>query len=370
MKRQISIDATRGLVMLLMLVDHAREFFYLHAQVSDPVNVSTTPPDLFFTRLAAHLCAPVFVALTGLAAYLYQNKNGKSAASEFLLKRGIFLMVLELTVINFGWTFSFPPSTLFLQVIWAIGLSMICLSGILWLPRRALITLGLVIIFGHNLLDPISFSEGLGQQVWAIIHDRSYIDVLGMKVRTSYPVLPWIGVITLGYGIGPWFRSNAETKNKKLVNFGLTFLITFFLLRIINIYGEPLPWKLSDTYLQTVMSFFNLTKYPPSLDFLLLTLGTGLLILRGMEKESRLTRYLSVFGSTPLFFYMVHIYLLNIINSSLKFFLGPNQGNYFSVPNVWYLWLVSAVLAVPLWYICRWYGRIKKGSTNTLLKYI
>lgn len=370
MKRQISIDATRGLVMLLMLVDHAREFFYYHAQVSDPVNIATTPADLFFTRLSAHLCAPVFVALTGLAAYLYQTKNGRSAASEFLLKRGLFLIVLELTVISFGWSFTFTPSMMFLQVIWAIGLSMICLSGILWLPRKTLITLGLVIICGHNLLDPISFSEGLGQQIWAIIHDRSVIEIFGMKVRTSYPVLPWIGVITLGYGIGPWFTENSESRNRKLINTGLTFLITFFFLRMINIYGEPLPWKIENNYVQTLMSFLNLTKYPPSLDFLLLTLGTGMLLLRGLSSESRFTRFLTVFGSTPLFYYMVHIYLLNVIHTSLKFFFGPNVGNHYSVPNVWSLWLVSAALVPALWYACRWYGRIKKGSSNPIFKYI
>lgn len=356
--------------MLLMLVDHAREFFYYHAQVSDPVNIATTPADLFFTRLSAHLCAPVFVALTGLAAYLYQSKNGKSATSEFLLKRGLFLIVLELTVISFGWSFSFTPSMMFLQVIWAIGVSMICLSGILWLPRKALIALGLTIVIGHNILDPISFDSGIAHTLWAIIHDRGIIDIFGMKVRTSYPVLPWIGVITLGFGIGPWFSTNQESKNKNLINTGLIFLITFLLLRMINIYGEPLPWKIENNFVQTVMSFFNLTKYPPSLDFLLLTLGTGMLLLRGLEKETRFTRFLAVFGSTPLFYYMVHIYLLNVIHTSLKVFFGPNVGNHFSVPNVMSLWLIAAALVPVLWYLCRWYGKIKKGSSNPIFKYI
>ena len=357
--------------MLLMLVDHAREFFYYHAQVSDPVHIATTPADLFFTRLSAHLCAPVFVALTGLAAWLYQSKNGKSAASEFLLKRGFFLIILELTVINFGWSFSFTPSTIFLQVIWAIGLSMICLSGILWLPRNMMLALGLLIIFGHNLLDPIAFDTGFAHNIWAIIHDRGYLELFEtLKIRTSYPVLPWIGVITLGYAIGPWFTKDNESRNKQLINTGLGFLILFFSLRLINIYGEPLPWKLENNLTQTVMSFFNLTKYPPSLDFLLLTLGTGMILLRTLEKENRLTKFLAVFGSTPLFYYMVHIYLLNLIHTSLKFFLGPNVGNHFSVPNVQSLWLVSAALIPPLWYLCRWYGRIKKGSTNPIFKYI
>ncbi|MEG1030024.1 MAG: heparan-alpha-glucosaminide N-acetyltransferase domain-containing protein, partial [Brevundimonas sp.] len=199
-----SIDALRGLVMLLMLVDHAREFFFIHAQVSDPMDVTATAPVLFFTRMTAHLCAPVFVALTGLSAWLYASKKGGApAASAFLLKRGLFLIGLELTLVTFAWTFSLTPTTVFLQVIWVIGLSMIALAALVHLPRGALITLGLVIMLGHNFLDPITVAEGApGHAVWAVLHDRGYIDLpWGGQARTSYPLLPWIGVIALGYGI-------------------------------------------------------------------------------------------------------------------------------------------------------------------------
>lgn len=174
-RRQASIDALRGLVMLFMLLDHVRETFYLHHQVPDPMVVSETPPELFFSRLLAHLCAPVFVFLTGLSAFLYGSlhTNGRAAASAFLCKRGIFLVVLEVTVINFAWTFQFPPAKVFLQVIWVIGLSMLALAALLWLPRRVLATLGLVLVAGHNLLDGVHFPAGhMLHELWAVLHDR------------------------------------------------------------------------------------------------------------------------------------------------------------------------------------------------------
>ena len=376
MKRITSIDATRGIVMLLMLVDHAREFFYMHAQVSDPVDVTTTPLSLFFTRFAAHLCAPVFVGLTGLAAYLYaDSRGGKKAASEFLFKRGLVLILLELTVISFGWTFTFPPATLFLQVIWAIGISMICLSGLLWLPQKILISIGALIVLGHNLLDPITFApHESGHLLWAMIHDRGYVDIMdGMRIRTSYPVLPWIGVISLGYALGPWFNKAIDSliRLKNLSIMGLGFIGAFILLRTLNIYGDLHPWKMYPEFSQSLMSFLNVTKYPPSADFILLTTGIGLLILAVTEKFSgKVTNLLSIFGASPMFFYIVHIYALHIVNHLLKAWLGPNQGIHFSVEGVSWLWLIMLISAFPLWFMCRWYGRIKRESGSKILSYL
>lgn len=207
--RLASIDLLRGSVMLLMLLDHVRETFYLHHQVSDPMDVETVSPALYACRLLAHLCAPVFVGLTGLSAWLYGSRQAdpRRAAAAFLLKRGLFLVVLELTLVNFAWTFQFPPQTIYLQVIWAIGLSMIALAGLLWLPRAALLALGVVLVAGHNLFDGVQL-EGNGPLavLWKVLHQRDWI-VLGdgLRLRTSYPLLPWIGVIALGYAIGPWF---------------------------------------------------------------------------------------------------------------------------------------------------------------------
>lgn len=371
MKRLSSIDAARGLVMLLMLVDHVRESFYIHAQVSDPVSVVSTPADLFFTRLCAHLCAPVFILLTGLGASLFENKNTKRETTSFLFKRGLFLIVLELTLINFGWSFSFTPSMIYLQVIWAIGLAMISLSALIWLPPRLLIALGLAIVIGHNLLDPITFSpHEWGYTLWAIIHDRSVIEVSSaLKIRTSYPVLPWIGVIILGYAIGPWFKNDEKSRSTKLLGAGLGSLLLFVILRAFNQYGDFYPWGDYGNALLNTMSFLNLTKYPPSLDFLLLTIGTGLIVLSLMEKRTKISEYLSVYGSTPMFFYVVHIYLLNVMNRLAKLTWGPNQGIHFSAPNVLSLWLIAAVIAIPLYFMCQWYGQIKRKSQNPILKY-
>ncbi|WNG44764.1 DUF1624 domain-containing protein [Archangium minus] len=375
-RRIVTIDALRGFVMLLMLVDHAREFFYLHAQVSDPVNVATTPPSLFFTRLTAHLCAPVFVALTGLSAWLYgQRRGGRRAASEFLLKRGLFLVLLELTFVNFAWTFSLTPRTYFLQVIWAIGLSMIALAGLLWLPRPVLIGVGLAIVFGHNLLDPIEVEAGTpGGTLWAILHDRSFIELpWGARARTSYPVLPWIGVIALGHGLGPWFtrQLSPEARRFRLYALGLAALTLFVLLRLANGYGEPVPWTQGATPLFTLISFLNLTKYPPSLDFLLLTLGVGALLLAALERlPSGLQTLLTTFGAAPLFFYLVHLYLLHSLNNVALALFGPNQGSLFSVPNVLSLWVLAVLVSLPLWFACRWFVGVKARTQSAWMSYL
>ncbi|WP_087121746.1 DUF1624 domain-containing protein [Brevundimonas sp. SH203] len=372
-----SIDALRGLVILLMLVDHAREFFFIHAQVSDPMDVETTSPALFFTRLSAHLCAPVFVALTGLGAWLYGNKqagggNGANAASAFLLKRGLFLVVVELTVVNFAWTFSIAPELIYLQVIWAIGLSMIALAALVHLPRPVLIVVGLAIVLGHNLLDPISIAAGQpGHVIWAMLHDRGFIDLpWGGQARTSYPLLPWIGVAALGYAIGPWFAGEQRRRLRRLVLTGMSALALFIILRAINLYGDA-PWAVQATPIQTAMSVLNLTKYPPSADFLLLTLGVGALILAGLETaQGRLVGMLAVFGGAPLFFYLIHLYGLHLLNLAVLVLFGANQGDGFAVPGVGGVWLLAALVAVPCWFACQWFGGVKRRSSQWWMKYL
>ncbi len=372
--RILSIDALRGLVILLMLVDHTREFFYLHAQVGDPMNLATTEPALFFTRLAAHLCAPVFVALTGLAAWLYAApRGGARAASSFLAKRGLFLIALEWTVVNFAWTFDLTPATVFLQVIWAIGLSMLALAALVHLPRAALVLLGLVVVLGHNLLDPIHVASGEPlHALWAVLHDRGYIDLpWGGRARTSYPLLPWIGVIALGYAIGPWFAASTDpaSRRRRLGLAGLVALLGFLALRAANGYGEPAPWQAGNTWLMTAMSFLNLTKYPPSADFLLLTLGTGAWLLLALEKlPARPVATLAVFGAAPLFFYILHLYLLHTLNRIAAVVLGAD--GLVSLPNVGTLWLMAAVVAAPCWFACRRFAAIKRASGAWWMRYL
>ncbi len=374
--RITSIDALRGLVILLMLVDHTREFFFLHAQVSDPMNVNSTSPALFFTRLAAHLCAPIFVALTGLAACIYgERKGSRQAASAFLFKRGLFLIALEWTVINFAWTFDVTASFVYLQVIWVIGLSMVALSGLLYLPRAWLLVLAAVIVLGHNLLDSISFMPGeLGYTPWTILHDRGILGLpWGGQARTSYPLLPWIGAIALGYSIGPWFAATvtAQARGRRLMLTGGACLLLFLLLRMINVYGEPVPWTMQDDLLHTLMSFVNLTKYPPSADFLLLTLGCGCMLLYLLERLPKVTiGWLLAFGSAPLFFYILHLYLLHGLNRISASLLSPEQSGLISVPSVGFIWLLAAVVAVPCWFACRYFAECKRSSSAWWMRYL
>ncbi|PYY83860.1 hypothetical protein DNK59_19135 [Pseudomonas sp. TKO26] len=360
-----SIDALRGLVMLLMLLDHVRETFFLHRQVSDPMDIASTEPGLFFSRTLAHLCAPVFVLLTGLSASLFADKHGHRAeASAFLFKRGLFLVLLELTLVNFAWTGQFPPSVIYLQVIWVIGLSMLALAALLWLPRAVLLGLSLLLIGGHNLLDSVHFAAGEALHVpWAILHDRGWIEFGdALRLRTSYPLLPWIGVIGLGYGLGPWFSAGADVgqRQRRLLWAGLAALAGFVLLRLLNGYGER-PWVSGDSGLQTLMSFFNITKYPPSLLFIALTLGLGLLVLRALERrqERRWVALLGVFGGAPMFFYLLHLYVLKGLYLLAVALLGRNQGAYFGFDSLGWLWLITLLLAVLLLPPVRAFARLK-----------
>ncbi|WP_454717399.1 DUF1624 domain-containing protein [Caulobacter segnis] len=369
-----SIDALRGLVMLLMMVDHVREFFFIHAQVSDPMDVEATQPALFFTRLAAHLCAPVFLVLTGLGAWLYgQKQGGAAAASGFLFKRGLFLVALELTLVSFAWTFSLTPKIIYLQVIWAIGLSMIALAALVRLPRPWLIAVGLVIVLGHNLLDPITIAQGQpGHALWAVLHDRGFIELpWGARARTSYPLLPWIGVAALGYGIGPWFVRTWRERRDRLVLSGLSMLLLLIALRTGNLYGEPMAWSAGASPIQTVMSWLNFTKYPPSADFLLLTLGVGALLLAALEKApARLVGVLAVLGGAPLFFYLIHLYGLHLLQLLARTAFGPNQGDTWALPGVGAIWLLAALAAIPCWLACRWFGPVKRASPWPWMRYL
>ncbi|MBH3338542.1 DUF1624 domain-containing protein [Pseudomonas mendocina] len=363
--RLLSIDALRGLVILFMLLDHVRETFYLHQQVGDPMDVTTTEPALFFSRTLAHLCAPVFILLTGLSAFLYGEKQmSRAATSAFLFKRGLFLVVLEFTLVNFAWTFQFPPTVIYLQVIWAIGLSMLALSLLLWLPRALLAVLGLLLVAGHNLLDGLHFGVESAMHIpWAVLHDRGWIELSdNLHLRTSYPVLPWIGVIALGYVIGPWFRGASEPQQRMraLQWGGCGALALFVALRLVNGYGEK-PWAVGESGLQTLMSLLNITKYPPSLLFLALTLGIGLLLLAAFERrnEGRVVRVLAVFGSAPMFFYLLHLYVLKLLYIAAFAVWGANQGHYFGFASMAWVWAATVVLAMLLFPPTQWFARLK-----------
>ncbi|WP_238255418.1 DUF1624 domain-containing protein, partial [Methylorubrum podarium] len=345
-----AIDALRGLVMLLMLLDHVREFFYLHAQVTDPVNLAATPPDLFLTRAASHLCAPVFLLLTGLSASLYGRKHGSRAAtSAFLVKRGLFLVVLEVTLVNLAWTGSLLPPVLYLQVIWAIGLSMLALAALLWLPRPVLIGAALAIMLGHNALDGLVLApDQPGYALWAVLHQRGMIPLPWGAARTSYPVLPWIGVIAAGYALGPLYApgSDPAVRRRRLVALGLASLTVFLLLRGLNGYGDPHPWQAGKDGFAGALSFINLTKYPPSADFLLATLGPGLLLLALFERvpEGRL-RWLATFGGAPLFFYLAHLWALRLVYDGLASLGIAGASGRVEAGAPWQIWPIAAAFA-------------------------
>jgi uncharacterized membrane protein len=361
-----AIDALRGLVMLLMLVDHVREFFFLHAQVRDPVDLSVTPAGLFLTRAASHLCAPVFILLTGLSARLYADKHGsRSAACAFLLKRGFLLILLEVTLVNLAWTRSLLPPFLYLQVIWAIGLSMVALAGLLWLPRAGLVLVALGIMLGHNLLDGIRVApDEAGYALWSILHQRGLLPLPWGVARTSYPVLPWIGVVCAGYALGPLFaqQQGAEAGlRRRLLALGGAALAAFLVLRGLNGYGDPVPWQPGASAGATLLSFVNLTKYPPSADFLLLTLGLGLVLLALFEAlPPACLGWLRTFGGAPLFFYLLHLMLLRLIYDGAGLLVPAGPSGRIEAGSPAQLWLIAAVLSLPLYAACRGMVRLKR----------
>ncbi|MDE1165536.1 MAG: heparan-alpha-glucosaminide N-acetyltransferase domain-containing protein [Pseudomonas sp.] len=374
--RMLAIDALRGLVMLFMLVDHVRETFLLHRQVSDPIDALTVTPDLFFTRLLSTLCAPVFILLTGLSAWLYSQKHSKAQTSVFLLKRGLFLVLLEITFVCFAWNAEFPPKTLWLQVIWCIGICMIVLAGLLHFKRSWLIALGLVIIAGHNLFDGIVLTADSPFFVpWSILHQRSFIDLTEFtRARTTYPVLPWIGVILLGWAMGPWFAKDVAPAERisRLFKVGAGLLVAFVFIRYLNVYGEK-PWVQTGDALRTFMSFMSAKKYPPSLMFLMPTIGLGLILLALFEKlqDSRVAATLAIYGGAPMFFYLLHLYVLKGMYLLAMAAWGANQGAYYGFDGLGGIWLWSVLLCAALFFPTRWFAELKQRRRDiTWLKYL
>jgi uncharacterized membrane protein len=375
-KRITSIDALRGLVMIIMLLDHVRETLYLHLQVTDPMTIPGTPPEVFFSRLAAHFCAPVFVFLTGLSAWLYANPPSgvPRDARSFLLKRGLLILALELTVINFAWSGTY--NTLYLQVMWAIGFSMVVLALMCGLPRWLLATVGLIIVFGHNAVAGYTVPEdSFWYPIWTLMLHRGWLVAEGaIKVRLTYPALPWVGLILLGWVFAPVFAAwmKAATRQRVLVLTGVTCLALLLVLRGFNIYGENAPWVHGASTIETVMSWLNYTKYPPSLDFLLLTIGTGMLVLALLENlDNPLTRVCSTFGGAPMFYYIVHLYVLLIGYRILLAIYGPNQGTRFGVDadSFWIVWLVWLGMVPLLYFPVKAFAAYKRRSTMGWIKY-
>lgn len=374
--RLANIDALRGFVMVLMLLDHLRETWFVNYPVADPIDATTVIPAIGFARFAVSFCAPIFVALTGLGVYLFSTNHTVEETTEYLLKRGFLLIAIELVFLSPLYWGIVPQPTFWLQVIWCIGLCMIALALLMRLPRMALIALGLVLVCFHNLLDPIRLVQGDALfPLWAIVHQRDVIDLpFGFVAKTTYPILPWLGVISLGYAIGNWFRPEVDPalRQRYLLRLGFGMIAAFIALRLLNVYGDK-PWQVVEgDAVRTVISFISMTKYPPSLLFLLPTLGGGALLLVLFERinDSRLIAALAVFGGAPMFFYLLHLAVLRILYHSALAIWGPNNGQAYMFDNYHWVLLWYVAMIVPLYIPTVWYARLKRRRRDiTWLKY-
>lgn len=389
-----SVDILRGVAMILMALDHTRDFFGNAA--ADPTNLATASTALFLTRWVTHFCAPVFFLLTGTGAYLSLRKRSRGELSRFLLTRGAALVLLELTVTRALLQFNLDYRVTILNVIWALGWSMIALAALCRLPLRLVVTFGLAMIALHNLADgipPAAF--GRLAPLWIVLHQPGVLVAAGGRlVFLAYPLIPWIGVTAVGFGLGRLFELPVARRRSIMLAAGATLVSAFILLRLANVYGDPRPWTGQASALRTLVSFLNTTKYPPSLLFLAMTLGPALLALGAMDAwlERKGTaalpvaaRPVLVFGRVPLFYYLLHlglIHLLAVAASAWRFhgvrwmFESPSLDRFpvtqppgwpAPLPWVYAAWLLVVVLAYPA---CRWYAALKARRKDAWLSYL
>ncbi|NET58063.1 MAG: DUF1624 domain-containing protein [Symploca sp. SIO2E6] len=380
-KRLVSIDLLRGLVMLLMALDHVRGFFSNPG--FNPLNIDQSNLPLFFTRWVTHLCAPSFILLVGISAYLaLQRKTNKKELSRFLLIRGVWLIFLDLIVISLAWTFY--PGILIMGVLWVIGWSMIILAALIHLPLRRIAIIGIMLIVGHNLFDGVQ-AENFGSLnwFWSFLHEGAMFRPFpGIRIFLGYPLIPWVGVTAVGYALGKVFSWEKNQRLGLLRNLGCGLIGSFLVIRGINIYGDPQPWSWQSNVTKTILSFINCHKYPPSLTFLLITLGLALLLLYFLEKKRlRLLKPLSIFGQVPLFFYIIHLWLIHlaaIVLALPKYGLGavilpylsksamPADYGY-SLHHVYLIWLMILIILYPL---CYWFAHYKSQHKYWWLSYL
>ena len=379
--RLTSIDALRGLVMILMALDHVRDYFGVPGV--SPTNLAQTTAPLFLTRWITHICAPTFFLLTGTGACLALGRKSIPELSRYLFVRGVWLIVLELTVVRWGLQFNVDYQVTMLLVIWALGWAMIVLSALVWLPLPAVLAFGLVTIAGHNLLDGVRSTHPL----WAVLHAPGFVvNRPGLVVFASYPLIPWIGVTAAGYALGQIYRWSAPRRRTFLLWCGLGLTAAFVALRGINVYGDPSRWTAQSSAALTMVSFLNVTKYPPSLLFLLMALGPALLILWALDEETPpWLRPALVFGRVPLFYFLLHLPLIHVLAVMLCYGLNggvhwmlesPNLGAYpFTPPPVWGLplpaiYLIWMAVVVTMYPICVWFASVKQRRQNAWLSYL
>ena len=360
-----SIDLLKGLVMIIMALDHTRDYFHYSAFYFDPTDPTQSTLPIFFTRFITHFCAPAFSFLAGLSAFMISKRKSLPELSSFLFKRGLWLVFVEIIIISFAWKFDMHFRHIGLQTIWSLGVSMIVLAGLIYLPKRLILVFSLVIIFGHNLLDNIHFD---GNFLWAMLHERQKFEFTeGHTVVFAYSLLPWIAVMSLGYCFGSLYDATFETaKRKKILNgLGIGSLMLFVILITLNTYGDPVRWANYGVNSKTLMSIFDVNKYPPSLLYLLITLGGTFLFLANAEKlKGKVVDFFSTFGRVPFFYYILHIYLIHLFAAFAAYFTGfgwqalvlPTfitrvealKGYGFNLITVYLVWIVVILLLYPL----------------------
>lgn len=380
-----SVDLLRGFVMVLMAVDHTRGFFSNYHD--DPLDLDKTTPALFLTRWMTHLCAPVFFFLAGTGAFLWQSRGrSKGELSRFLITRGLWLVVLDVTLMSwFGWKFNFSAHQLYSVVLWAAGWNMVALAGLIWLPIWAMASVGVAMIALHNMLDGIRpESFGYGEGLWRILHAGGNMDVIpGLQLEIIYPLIPWIGVGALGYCFGRILLLEAPQRRKWITLLGVTLTALFLVVRGVNVYGDPVPWSVQKNELFTAFSFVKCHKYPPSLCFLLMTLGPALLLLAAFDRKiPSLLRPLLVFGRAPLFYFLLHVPLIHSLAILVNLFrlgragwlYGPQQPGVppppesgFGLAGVYFFAMVVVLILYP---VCKWFAEYKRQSKAGWLSYL
>ncbi|PZR23402.1 MAG: hypothetical protein DI539_02990 [Flavobacterium psychrophilum] len=387
-KRIQSIDVLRGIIMAIMALDHVRDFFHINGMNGSPTDMDTTTPALFFTRWITHFCAPTFVFLSGTSIYLQSLRKTKKELAWFLLTRGLWLIFAEFTLVGFGWSFNIFFNFFFLQVIWAIGCSMVIMSGLIFFRYWILLMIGTLLTLLHNIMDYIIITDSsldVAANFFLITEFEPYA-VGGVRIMTAYAILPWTGIMLLGYGIGKWFNSEVrpETRRKALITTGSLLIILFIGLRLLNSYGDPAPWETQRNVTYTFLSFLNVTKYPPSLLYTCMTLGPALIVLALIENiQNRFTTIFNIFGRVPFFYYLIHIYIIHILCTALFFAEGysfednfklpmsfafrPDNNFGFSLDIVYLIWILVLVLC---YFPSRWYNNYKSTHKHWWLSYI
>jgi len=376
--RNQAIDLLRGLVMVLMLLDHTRGFYSFYGSKL-MVTLELSTPALFFTRWLTHFCAPVFVFLAGTGAYLHRQKHSPLETAKFLWTRGLWLILLELTLMKFVWApepfYLFTP----LQVIWVIGCSMIVLGFLCFLPTRITLLFGLFLVVGHHLLDRFDADLfGSYSFLWMLLHEKGIYMWGTRRLFVIYPLIPWIGVMALGFVFGKWIQQERTERKRHVFLLGWSLLIAFVLLRSLFTYGDPLPWQPSPDLLYSILSFINCTKYPPSLLYLLMTIGLSLMLMSWLDREhlGPLGRWLTLLGRVPLFYYIAHLYLLRITGIVTAYILvgtkafqpppGPAGKPGADLLSVYLIWIAALIILTP---ISRWFDKHKRQRTYAWLRY-